>query len=467
MLITLRRWNILRKIVSSLIIVLLFLASFAYAFTVQTARAQPVTVYINPDGSITPSTANIFTHDNVTYFFRGDVFGGLDIQRSNIIINGSNRFTVRPSGYVSGWSTSVLLSQVSNVTIEYLGVETVSAGIYVTGSSGIRLFRDYITTNESGTQPSLFGIILSNSSNNSVYDNVITLGVNATPGPENGMGISILLSSTHNNISTNIIDKTFEAISIQDSAWNNISENSLGGDYYGVGLVDANNNTISENLISSGKTGIYLERCSDTVVSRNNVTYSSERGIVLYPGAFRNTISDNLVEHNYNGIMLWQASNNTIYHNTLSENSQQVNILESGYNNSWDDGYGYHAGGNYWSDYNGIDLYRGPYQNISGSDGIGDTPYVLGSGNVDRYPLLPAEKMRDLMIEKYNQLSSLYRNLNSTYIDLQSKQQATVNELNWTRNLTYVFILTTIASIASAIYFAIRKTKANATSKTV
>jgi hypothetical protein len=57
----------------------------------------------------------------------------------------------------------------------------------------------------------------------------------------------------------------------------------------------------------------------------------------------------------------------------------------------WDDGYP--SGGNYWSDYNGTDLYNGPYQNELGSDLIGDTPYpirpdIIGGQNQDNYPLV-------------------------------------------------------------------------------
>jgi hypothetical protein len=54
--------------------------------------------------------------------------------------------------------------------------------------------------------------------------------------------------------------------------------------------------------------------------------------------------------------------------------------------NIWDDGYP--SGGNYWKDYTGVDLYNGPYQNETGSDGIGDTPYTIDANNTDRYPLM-------------------------------------------------------------------------------
>jgi hypothetical protein len=56
--------------------------------------------------------------------------------------------------------------------------------------------------------------------------------------------------------------------------------------------------------------------------------------------------------------------------------------------NTWDNGYP--SGGNYWSDYNGTDLYSGPGQNITGSDSIGDTPYVINANNRDRYPKVQA-----------------------------------------------------------------------------
>jgi hypothetical protein len=54
--------------------------------------------------------------------------------------------------------------------------------------------------------------------------------------------------------------------------------------------------------------------------------------------------------------------------------------------NVWDDGYP--SGGNYWSDYTGADVKSGPNQDLPGSDGIGDTPYIIDANNTDRYPLM-------------------------------------------------------------------------------
>jgi len=60
----------------------------------------------------------------------------------------------------------------------------------------------------------------------------------------------------------------------------------------------------------------------------------------------------------------------------------------------------YPSGGNYWSNYAGVDLYSGPYQNETGSDGIGDTPHVLTLNNQDNYPLVNPWSVRDVAVTK-------------------------------------------------------------------
>ena len=46
----------------------------------------------------------------------------------------------------------------------------------------------------------------------------------------------------------------------------------------------------------------------------------------------------------------------------------------------------YPVGGNYWSDYTGVDVKSGTYQNETGADQLGDTPYIIDSSNKDSYP---------------------------------------------------------------------------------
>jgi len=67
------------------------------------------------------------------------------------------------------------------------------------------------------------------------------------------------------------------------------------------------------------------------------------------------------------------------------DNTAQTYVTP-GFVNVWD--YGYPSGGNYWSDYTGVDVYNGPNQNVPGSDGIGDSNYTINAINNDCYPLM-------------------------------------------------------------------------------
>ena len=86
----------------------------------------------------------------------------------------------------------------------------------------------------------------------------------------------------------------------------------------------------------------------------------------------------------------------SFFGNNLINNTHQVKIetYPLAMNATWDDGY--LSGGNYWSDYDGVDVHYGLYQNETGGDGIGDVHYVIDEQNYDRYPLMrPCEATLD------------------------------------------------------------------------
>jgi parallel beta-helix repeat protein len=116
----------------------------------------------------------------------------------------------------------------------------------------------------------------------------------------------------------------------------------------------------------------------------NTITDDIEYGIHV-ESSVGNIVYDNLIANSgVAGIYFDGGNDNRIYHNTFIDNSDQVRISASF--NFWHDGYP--SGGNYWSDYTGADLYNGPFQNETGCDGIGDTPYVIDENNQDNYPLM-------------------------------------------------------------------------------
>jgi hypothetical protein len=112
-----------------------------------------------------------------------------------------------------------------------------------------------------------------------------------------------------------------------------------------------------------------------------------------------NATSNSTIVENYVtlGIGLQNASNfNHIFHNSFqflpTGSNDLLYYLNVSGNNFWDDGYP--SGGNFWlphtppNDPNAVDVFSGPYQNETGSDGIVDTPLTLSGGNVDHYPLI-------------------------------------------------------------------------------
>lgn len=151
----------------------------------------------------------------------------------------------------------------------------------------------------------------------------------------------------------------------------------------GVYVFSSNNISISGNTIINNNVGIWLKESTENLVSGNLIKDNLFDGIYIWSSS-NNTISQNNVESNVYGITDILGLSNKIYHNNIVNNQYSVNPNEPA--DIWDDDYP--LGGNYWSDYNGTDSYSGPYQNVTGSDGIGDTPYVIDAQNQDNYPLM-------------------------------------------------------------------------------
>jgi len=169
---------------------------------------------------------------------------------------------------------------------------------------------------------------------------------------------------------------------------NNICENNKG---HGIHFVGSDKNILTNNTcLNNGwddtyYSGIVLNKSTKNNLSNNFIENSGAYGIFLCNVSINNVIRNNFIEnHGYVGIGLSYSSNNRIYHNNFVNNLTQAYDESS---NFWDDGYP--SGGNYWSDYTGVDNYWGENQDIPGSDGIGDISYSIpGDNNQDCYPLM-------------------------------------------------------------------------------
>ena len=209
---------------------------------------------------------------------------------------------------------------------------------------------------------------------------------------------------------------------------NRVSSSSFDGIMIGEskgGIVNVVNNTVSDSAIAGIMTfavsatvsgnvvtnnhffGIY-DLSDSAIISANNVTSNPDIGIQV--SSVTAKVDSNLITGNGFGVLIWSSGNTTLWKNQISANGIGVECaLQSGcagrtlvfHNNfvkngtnampgvnvAWDAGYP--VGGNYWSDFTGVDNCSGPNQNICPApDGIGDTPYYSLGVLLDHYPLI-------------------------------------------------------------------------------
>jgi len=200
-----------------------------------------------------------------------------------------------------------------------------------------------------------------------------------------------VLSSDANLITVSTITNNAFGITLYRSSSNNITKNTLtnngydSGFYYGcilIGrLVMGEGVSMTINTVPS----------EDNIISSNVISNNGGGIILSNPGTTRTIINGNTISKNGEGIYAeWGASNNKIYHNNFVDNGKNV-YIDAEYGtvvNIWDDGYP--SGGNHWSDYVSVDVKNGIGQDLPGSDGIGDTPYIIDADNADHYPLMNA-----------------------------------------------------------------------------
>ena len=320
-----------RKMFSAITLTLLLTSMLTLAFNIQPVKAEPRTWIVDDDGpadfhTIQEAINNANAEDTV--FVRNGTYYENVIVNKTLSLFGESKGTTIIDGSGMGTVTKVTAD---NVTIMGL------------------------TIRNSGTEWTDSGIALSRVKNCNVSGNNITAN--------NGHGI-YLYTSSNNSISGN-----------------NITANSWGGIWVST---SSNNNSITGNNITANRgNAIWLDSSNYNSVAGNNIANNKD-GLV-FCGPSNNRIVGNNIANNGDGIRLFFSSNNTIFHNNFVENQQQFYIFKS-YGNLWDNDYP--SGGNYWSDYVGVDVKRGSNQDLPGSDGIGDTSYIIDADNRDHYPLM-------------------------------------------------------------------------------
>jgi parallel beta-helix repeat protein len=358
------------------------------------------TIHIRADGSVDPSGAPILRKGEL-YTFTCDITSNADgivIERNSITLDGTGH-VVDVDGH--DLCNGITIENRENVTIRNVIITDIgfeAAGIYLNSSSNNFILANTIR----GDDRYSIGLALEGSSDNLISENRITGGVglwffSREPLSCNNMVsenditgcyyYAILSSGNFNTFSSNNIENN-AYYGIELDGWNcSIFRNNIANNYWGIVLYSGCNSVVGNNIANNGicVDGVGIElRGNHNTLTGNNIA-NNYYGLEL--SGYNNIINQCNVTGNNYGILLSldSSSNNSIYHNNF-DNTEQFYIEESGSASFWDDGYP--SGGNYWSDYTGIDVNHGFYQNVTGSDGIGDTSYVIDENNIDHYPLM-------------------------------------------------------------------------------
>lgn len=156
-------------------------------------------------------------------------------------------------------------------------------------------------------------------------------------------------------------------------------------DWNGISLKYAENVTIAGNVLShNNMSGADVYSSEWVTVTGNRAFSNLEHGIYLRHTENSTVAANNVSSNGLDGIRLYSSADVLVHHNNIDNAPTQA--YDDGAN-TWDDGYP--SGGNYWSDYAGVDDCSGPDQDIcTGGDGIGDTNYTIDADSVDNYPLM-------------------------------------------------------------------------------
>jgi len=391
--------------------------SFIYFFD---TFSEKVTIYIKPDGTVYPLTAPIECNLDV-YTFTANIFGSVVVQRNNTVVDGGG-YSLEGDDTGKGFD----LSNTRNVTVKNTKISKFSTGISLSYSTGATLVNNNITKCVYGILPfnspsctisnnvieSNYwdGIFLTYSDNNILDNNIIAnhskwglylgsstgiiLRNNQIVGNRWNFGVSV--EFVHDIDASNTIDgkpiyylvnqrdKQIPAnagyVAVINSTNITMRNLNLTNNGQGVVLVNSRNCLIENSTITKmGYYGIQLVDSDNNVISGNNITDNRPPyfgvGIAVQTDSTGNIISNNIIQNNEHGILFYISSANVIYHNDFVGNTAQA--LIEGSTNVWDNGYP--SGGNYWSDYTGVD---------ADGDGIGDIPYTIYANNRDRYPLM-------------------------------------------------------------------------------
>ncbi len=344
----------MKKLVSGMMLTLLMLGTLTLTLNVQPAKSSPATITVPDDYATIQAAINAANSGDTIYVRNGIYSEHIEVNKTVTLTGESNQNTIIEAN--EGQYSVGIDIRANNTIVENFRI--------VPPNSTDPM--DIPTLVEINGRPA-------SCSNDTVRNCVLVF-----PIDEGAQSDAIdVYNSSSNTVTGNLItiaDKTDAGIAVLfNSAGNLIDNNTVTEGWVSIAVEFANNNTVSNNYLS-GQTPWDI---------------SNDVGALFLALSSGDIVKGNTLINNYLGFSVVQADCSVYHNNFINNTHQALNIRDSPV--LWDNGYP--SGGNYWSDYNGTDSFRGAYQNITGSDGIGDTPYKIpyeysNTTDADHYPLM-------------------------------------------------------------------------------
>jgi len=256
---------------------------------------------------------NVCNNDAIIYVFKGYYVENIIINKQISLIGEDKNSTIIDGGF-QGHVIDILIK---NVSISNITLQNANASLNNTDvNAGLSIRSDNVTVKQCLFQNNIVGIQISSNDNR----------IENCTFQDNVYGI-FTLDATRNMISNNFFQSNDKyGIHLYGrSSLNLVTKNIFSNNTFGI-RIRAKNNVISHNIISNNQKGLYV--CCDST---------------------------------YNQIFLNNFQNNSIY-----------NAKGNYHKNMWY--FDSIIGGNYWSDYEGVD---------DNFDNIGDSSYLILSREVD------------------------------------------------------------------------------------
>jgi parallel beta-helix repeat protein len=196
------------------------------------------------------------------------------------------------------------------------------AGILGDGVSGASIVNNTLSGG------AFVGVLFLSGSENTVRDNGIfgsTFGI-------------VLVNSSNNTIKNNTTNDNFaNGVHLQENSnYNTIKENPSSNNNRGILAFDCNNNTLRGNTTTGNALGIFLFNSGDNILDKNTVTGSTFSGILLSgENSVNNTIKRNTSSGNDFGIaVVFGASENFVMNNETRENINHGIVANDESNNN-------------------------------------------------------------------------------------------------------------------------------------